>query len=136
MSRYSAAKAAIRRPGLRYGAQCPTTRRRRATTRTTGAQHSMRQGPVFLYKVCIVIGGDDREAVTRLSVVIQCATRPARLATQPATSHDTVEHRPTTRPRRPTWVQCAQAGSGCAPGAPNPVLTQCIILNHCLGHCS
>ena len=31
---------------------------------------------------------------------------------------------------------CAQAGPGCAPGAPNPVLTQCIVLSHCLGHCS
>ena len=27
-------------------------------------------------------------------------------------------------------------GSGCAPCAPNPVLTQCTVLSHCLGHCS
>ena len=30
----------------------------------------------------------------------------------------------------------AQPESGCAPGAPNSVLTQCTVLSHCLGHCS
>ena len=63
------------------------------------------------------------------------ATRPARSATRltrpttrQATSHDTAGHRPTTRS---AWAQCAQAGSGCAPGAPNPILTQCTVLSHC-----
>ena len=51
-------------------------------------------------------------------VAIQAATWSARPATWPA------------------WVQCAQAGSGCAPGAPNSILTQCTVLSHCLGHCS
>ena len=43
---------------------------------------------------------------------------------------DTAGHRATTRPRH-GWP-----GPGCAPGAPNPVLTQCTVLSHCLGHCS
>ena len=35
-----------------------------------------------------------------------------------------------------TRAVCAQAGPGCAPGAPDSVLTQCTILSHCSGHCS
>ena len=32
---------------------------------------------------------------------------------------------------------CAhKLGSRCAPGAPNPVLTQCTVPSHYLGHCS
>ena len=33
-------------------------------------------------------------------------------------------------------VQCARLGLGCALGATNPVLTQCTVLSHYLGHCS
>ena len=31
---------------------------------------------------------------------------------------------------------CAQAGLGCAPDAPDSVLTQDAVLSHCLDHCS
>ena len=65
---------------------------------------------------------------------IQCATRPGD-------GHDTAPVRATTRPsaRRAcaAWAQWARnLGSGCAPGAPNPVLTQCTVFSHCLGYCS
>ena len=75
-------------------------------------------------------------------VAIQAATRPARPATWPATSHDTAGHRPKTQPRhdlpgRSARGLCAQAGPGCAPDS---VLTQCTVLSHCLDtvheHCS
>ena len=36
-----------------------------------GALRHAGQGPVLRYKVCIMTGGDDREAVTRLCVAIQ-----------------------------------------------------------------
>ena len=60
----------------------------------------------------------------------------AKPTTRPTTSHDIVGHRPTTwpqhgRPGRSARGLCAQPGSGCALGAPNPFLTQCIILSHC-----
>ena len=45
-------------PGLQYGAQRPATR-------TVGARHGARQGPMLRYKVLTVTGGDDREAATR-----------------------------------------------------------------------
>ena len=60
-------------------------------------------------------------------------------------AYDTADHRLRHDPRhgRDTAVlgivRAACAGSlglGCAPGAPNPVLTQCTVLSHCLGHCS
>ena len=65
-------------------------------------------------------------------------TRVARPATRPTTSHDTAGHRPTTQPRhgRPghnAHDLCAQAGQGCAPGAPNPVLTQCTVSESLFG---
>ena len=123
-------------PGLRYGAQRPATWPRSVATHTAGARNGARQGSVLRYKVCIVTGGDGREAATRLCVAIQCATRPARPATLPASNHDTVGHRPTTRPGRSARGLCAQAGPRCSPGAPNPVLTQDTVLSHCLGHCS
>ena len=55
--------------------------------------------------------------------------------------HDTAPLRATIRrsARCLGVVRVASAhrlGSGCAPGAPNPVLTQCTVLSHCLGHCS
>ena len=35
--------------------------------------------------------------------------------------------------RRSVREVCAQAGPGCAPGAPNPVLTQCIVSESLFG---
>ena len=78
-------------------------------------------------------------------VMIQPAIRQARLATQPGSA--------TIRPGKGTTTRhngrhdmepsvsnarglCAQDRSRCALGAPNPVLTQCTVLSHCLGHCS
>ena len=64
-------------------------------------------------------------------VTIQPATWPARPATQSVLGlrHGTV---------RAAWAQCAlpghsalRLGSGCAPGAPNPVLDSV----HCFSHC-
>ena len=38
---------------------------------------------------------------------------------------------------RTASAQCAcSLGLGCAHCAPNPVLTQCTVYNHCLDHCS
>ena len=63
-------------------------------------------------------------------------------------SCDTARHGHDTAPvctmtRRPArgvrsaWAQCVRRlGLGCAPCAPNPVLTQDTILSHCLDHCS
>ena len=109
--------------GLRYGAQNPATRRRGAATRATACNTARAHG------------------FGARCVAIQAATRPTRPATQPATSHDTAGHRPTTRPQhgrpgRSARGLCAQAWPGCAPGARNPVLTQCTVLSHCLGQWS
>ena len=41
------------------------------------------------------------------------------------------------RPERSAHTMCTQPGSvGCAPYAPNSVLTQDTVLSHCLNHCS
>ena len=56
--------------------------------------------------------------------------------------HDTTGEGATTRPsERHDTASCArglcsQPGLGCAPGAPNPFLTQCTVFSHCLNHCS
>ena len=50
--------------------------------------------------------------------------------TQPSGIHDTA---PIAHCARDLDAVCAQPGPGCAPGAPNPSLTQCIILSHCFG---
>ena len=64
---------------------------------------------------------------------IQCATRPGD-------GHDTALVRSTTRPSARHALDLgavgAQLGSGCAFGAPNPVLTQCTVFSHCLDHYS
>ena len=86
-------------------------------------------------------------------VAIQAATRSARPTTRPSTSHNTTRFGhdtapmsamtqpraghytvPCARPGRYARALCAQPGFvGCAP---NPVLTQCTVPCHCLGHCS
>ena len=109
--------------GLRYDAKCPATRRRGAATcaaaRDTARAHGLGAG-------CVAIQPASRPA--------RAATWLARLATRSATSHDTTRHRSTTRP---AWSSarglCVQAGSGCVPGAPNPVLTQCTVPSYCFG---
>ena len=128
-------------PGLRYGAQRPTTRRRSAATRrrsvatrTASVRHGVRQGPVLRYNVCIVTGGNGREAATRLCVAIQPATRSA-------TSHDTVGHKPTTlsrhgRPGRSVRGLCAQAGPRVGALCTRLSFDSVHCLSHCLGHCS
>ena len=59
---------------------------------------------------------------------VRTATRQNMPATRPGGGHDTALY----APRNGT-----QPGSvGCAPYAPNSVLTQCTALSHCLGHCS
>ena len=46
--------------------------------------------------------------------------------------YDTAQH---GQPGRSVRGLGAQVGPGCAPSAPNPVLTQCTVLSHCLEHC-
>ena len=74
-------------------------------------------------------------------VAIWAVTRPRH--GQPCLRHGRPQaaKRPTTRPRhgrpgRSARDLCAQAGLGCASGAPNPILTQCTIFSHYLDHCS
>ena len=69
------------------------------------------------------------------------ATRPGHAATRPRHGRPQATIRPGTGPlhcRLGHSVRglCVQVGPGCAPGAPDSVLTQCTVLSHCLGHCS
>ena len=142
MSRHSVAKAAIRRP-----APCDTaqerfyTHGRRATWRATGAcvviqslyRDRGRRQRSYDTAVCHDTMRDttreacdtargSREAGAR-SII-----RPVRPTTRPATSHNMAGPKTTTRLRhgrsgRSARSLFAQAGLGCEPGAPNPVLT-------------
>ena len=73
-------------------------------------------------------------------VAIQPMTRPGsatiRLGRGPRHgSTDATTWRP-ARAVRAAWAQCTQAGPGCAPGASNPVLTQCTVWDTVHVHCS
>ena len=145
MSRYSASRAAIRRP-----TPCDT-HGRRATRRTAGAYVAIQslycdRGP--RQRGCDTVGEACDTVRSEHEARARIATRPARPttwlaspATRPATSHDTAGHRSTTRPRY-SWPGCSvcglctQAGSGCAHCAPDSVLTQCNVFSHFLEHCS
>ena len=101
----------------------PTIRQQRAATRSTSARvHAA---------TCRGLLRHDREGATKQSRV----------------RHDTAQRAPRHGAERAAWVQCAlpgrsarglgtQAGSGCAPGAPNLVFTQCTVFSHCLNNCS
>ena len=121
-------------PGLQYDAQRPATWgkgpatwRKGATTRT--AAHATQRAARA--KVAIQFLYHDRGA--RHSVATLRACTRVRATTRPSARHDTA---PNARPGRSAHSVGAQLGSGCAPCAPNPVLTQCTVLSHCLGHYS
>ena len=51
--------------------------------------------------------------------------------------HDTAQRAPRHGAVHAPWAQWAHSlGSGCAPGAPNPVLDSVHCFSHCLDHCS
>ena len=72
---------------------------------------------------CIVIGGKGNARM-------RAATRQGTLGTQ---SRRGPRHGPV---RTMTLRSARSLGSGCAPGAPSPILIQCTVFSHCLGHCS
>ena len=104
-------------------------------------QHAV--GTCVAIQFCIVTGGEGREAATQhASVLVRAAIRQGTLATRPrgrprydqGEACDTV---PCALPGRCAQAACTQPRSvGCAPSAPNPVLTQDTVLSYCFGHCS
>ena len=97
-------------PGLRYGAQCPTTRRMRMTLELGVSRYKLRHGRPGLRH--------DRPRAT-----IRPGTGP--------------QHGRDTAGLGAVRVACAcRLGSGCVLGVLNPVLTQCTVLSHYLEHCS
>ena len=51
-----------------------------------------------------------------------------------STRHDKAPNARYARCLGAVRAACARRlGSGCAPGTPNPVLTQCTVLSHCFG---
>ena len=140
-------------PGLRYGAAMCHDKTLGAATRmaasaTRRAVH-VQQRLGLRYKFCIVTRrGLRHDFVSRHSPTTRCpcaTTRPrygwahARYGREGGHDTATVCH-DTTGPAssvRAAWTLCARSlGSGCAPCAPNPVLTQDTVLSHCWGHCS
>ena len=96
---------AATRPGL-----CCDTAEEPTTRRTEACACAQRHGRRLLRH--------DREGATTLSCV----------------RHDTAQLAPRHGAVHAAWAQWAHNfGSGCAPGVPNPVLTQCTVLSHCLG---
>ena len=102
-------------PGLRYGASALRHRSRGCDTVRNSAR---------------------RHAATRCTAqhVTRTATRPVRAATRSGVRCDTASGAPLYG--RPSAQWARSLGSGCAPCAPNPVLTQCTVLSYCFGHCS
>ena len=99
------------------------------------------KGLVSRYKNCIVIGGEGSSAATwHASVRVRAATRQGAPMTRLGGGHDTALYVPQHGAQRTlcaVHASCAcSLGSGCAPGAPNLVLTQCTALSHYFGHCS
>ena len=132
----------VLRHNARHGAQRPATCSTARTTRRA-------TGTCVAIQFCIVTGGEGREAATRCaSGCVRAVTRQGTLATRLRGRPRHSRGRPTTRRRvchdtapsaryaRRLGAVGAQLGSGCAPCAPNLVLTQDTILSHCLGHCS
>ena len=66
--------------------------------------------------------------------LVRAATRPSTATIRPSASHDTTL---CARPGRIARAACTQLGfHGCVHCALDPVLTECIVLSHCLDHCS
>ena len=113
-SRHSVPGAAIR-----HSAPCDTQGRNRGACTT----RALCRDTIFVSQA----GGCDTASVC-------AATRQGALTTRPGRG-------PRHDPARTMTRRCAhnlgavgeKPGSGCAPGAPNPVLTQCTVLSHCLG---
>ena len=99
---------------LRYDAQRPATRCR--STATHAATRQTRHAAGACVAIPILYRG--REGA--------CDTHSLRARHGREGSHDTAPN-----------ARCARSlGSGFTPYAPNPVLTQCTVLSHCLEHCS
>ena len=82
-------------------------------------------------RFCIVTG--DKGVVLRYSAAARHDTAQGGSRHGREGSHDMVP----VRAVRAAWVQWAcSLGSGCAPGAPNPVLDSVHCFSHCLDHCS
>ena len=113
---------------LRYGAQCPTTRCRSVATQTAAHATWRAVGPVLRYKYCIVTGRGP--AICTACAGDTATIRPVHACDTSMTLPGTGATRPRGEPRHD--AQRAQPESGCAPGAPNPVLTQCTLFSHSL----
>ena len=95
--------------------------------------------------VCRDTPGDTAAACCDTAISDTLATRPekgcdtagARPRHDASGRHDTAQRKACAWLGRYVLTVCAQPGFvGCAPCAPNPVLTQDTVLSHCLGHCS
>ena len=133
VSRYRAARAAIRR------------RMHHDTALVRATRPSMcAQSVVSRYNFCIVTRGSETGCETARQLALArgdttghaCDTTERKDTIRSAEACDTAPSALCTRIRRCARAMCTQLGSGCAPCAPNPVLTQCIVLSHCLRHCS
>ena len=143
MSQYSAAELrynavtrqqrAVTRPAIQSGAH--------ATRRAMRSRHGLGCDTIF-----IVTGGKGQPRCDTAHLHVRARSdtttiRPRGPATWPVLGLRYGTLHATTRPRhgrpgRSAGGLCAQAGPGCAPGAPDSVLTQCTVLSHCLDHCS
>ena len=120
----------------RYDAKGRDTRDTSRSACTAGARVAIqilyrdRKGPTI--RLCVA-------ALRQCAPERSCVHRHGRAwpATRLLVLHDTAQRAPRHGAVRAALALCAcSLGSGCAPGAPNPVLTQCTVLSHCWGHCS
>ena len=64
-------------------------------------------------------------------------TTGGNLSIRRSTRHDTTSSALPGHSAHAAWAQCEHSlGLGCAPCAPNPVLTQDTVLSYCFNHCS
>ena len=114
------------RPGVAIQHARAAIRRKRPTTRLKGLRHGAQQRTQAR--------GDTVHSTARDK---DCDTTGARCDTVGCAlrhGQDTASGAPLYG--RPSAQWARSLGSGCAPCAPNPVLTQCTVLSYCFGHCS